>query len=572
MLSQKKQLLDLVKSMDDDLLLISADNLPTWGTLQLIEKSINRKTRALTFRPKDGFASDWLVGGGEILATDSAQFVKYKGNSISGGVAVIALEDQANLEAFLTSSDDSDSNDVYRSGFYQIIDYLIRTNNIRSIDCKGFEAIRYTHDKPFKSADLKIPSRAEEERKLRNSCVKVGDNFWTEVAISPWTKYVASALSKTRVTPNQVTVFSFLLALSAAACFSLSMQWLDILGAVLVFLSFAADCVDGQLARLTGRFTDLGEWLDLTSDRIKEVVLVAGLAIGASNEDKWSWLIASFVLITMSLRAQVNQSYELHRCPTSLKNCLTELPALGFVSFEYRAKNFFTLPYGNRMGLITLCALFSNSRTVLWVLLTWNTVAFVYQITGRLRSGACSAVHGSLVLKNHGRLMTLISDSISRVNGISLLLIQIFMTPLLFFDSILFWLLAIVIIGACGANSPKGKLEWVSPICSIVSEFAILASLLSRSEIDHHWIIFSAFCITSMIRLSNSTQIQLNQTYNNATPTKSASTTVIGWEGRVLVLVIAFSISRMFMVVIVSLLFIKLLARIVREAKLFTQK
>ena len=59
--------MDLLKSMDDDLLLISADNLPTWGTLQLIEKSVNKKTRALTFRPKDGFVSDWIVEGEEIL-------------------------------------------------------------------------------------------------------------------------------------------------------------------------------------------------------------------------------------------------------------------------------------------------------------------------------------------------------------------------------------------------------------------------------------------------------------------------------------------------------------------------
>ena len=111
------------------------------------------------------------------------------------------------------------------------------------------------------------------------------------------------------------------------------------------------------------------------------------------------------------------------------------------------------------MGLITLCALFSNSQTVLWVLLAWNTVAFVYQITGRLRRGACSAVHGSLVLSDHGSLMRLMTDSISRVNGIGLLLVQISLTPLLFFDKILLWLLAIVVIGACGANSPKVSLS-----------------------------------------------------------------------------------------------------------------
>ena len=102
------------------------------------------------------------------------------------------------MELFFSSSDDPDTNEVHRSCFHQTIDYLVRTSNVRSIDCKGFEAINYKHDNPFKLTELKIPSRTEEKRKLRNSCVKVGDNLWTEIAISPWTKYVASALSKTK--------------------------------------------------------------------------------------------------------------------------------------------------------------------------------------------------------------------------------------------------------------------------------------------------------------------------------------------------------------------------------------
>ena len=95
--------------------------------------------------------------------------------------------------------------------------------------------------------------------------------------------------------------------------------------------------------------------------------------------------------------------------------------------------------------------------------------------------------------------------------------------------------------------------------------------MFSRSEIDHHWIIFSAFCVTSIIRLCNSTQIQLKRPYN-VTLTKPGSTTVLGWEGRVLTLVIAFSISRTLMVVIIFLLLIKLLSQMIGKAKLFIQK
>ena len=53
--------------------------------------------------------------------------------------AVIALEDRNNLELFFSSSDDSDTNDAHCSSFHKMIDYLVHTSNIRSIDCKEFK-------------------------------------------------------------------------------------------------------------------------------------------------------------------------------------------------------------------------------------------------------------------------------------------------------------------------------------------------------------------------------------------------------------------------------------------------
>jgi phosphatidylglycerophosphate synthase len=36
------------------------------------------------------------------------------------------------------------------------------------------------------------------------------------------------------------------------------------------------DCADGQLARLTGTFSDLGGWLDAMFDRLKDYAVYAG--------------------------------------------------------------------------------------------------------------------------------------------------------------------------------------------------------------------------------------------------------------------------------------------------------
>ena len=58
-----------------------------------------------------------------------------------------------------------------------------------------------------------------------------------------------------------------------------------IAGALLLQIAFTADCVDGQLARYTRRFSKLGAWLDSVFDRGKEYVVYAGLAGTDSQQD-----------------------------------------------------------------------------------------------------------------------------------------------------------------------------------------------------------------------------------------------------------------------------------------------
>ena len=66
----------------------------------------------------------------------------------------------------------------------------------------------------------------------------------------------------------------------AAVWFSAGTRPAQVAGAVLLYLSFVLDCVDGQLARYTRAFSPLGAWLDATFDRVKEYVVYVGLAFG----------------------------------------------------------------------------------------------------------------------------------------------------------------------------------------------------------------------------------------------------------------------------------------------------
>ncbi|KAB8198077.1 hypothetical protein FH608_004810 [Nonomuraea phyllanthi] len=83
--------------------------------------------------------------------------------------------------------------------------------------------------------------------------------------------------NRTKITPNGLTVFSLVLGAVSALCFATNHL---IAGAVVFYLSFMIDCVDGKIARLKGTGTPFGLWLDYVGDRVRVVLCAGGLAYG----------------------------------------------------------------------------------------------------------------------------------------------------------------------------------------------------------------------------------------------------------------------------------------------------
>ncbi len=89
-----------------------------------------------------------------------------------------------------------------------------------------------------------------------------------------------SASRITALTPNHVTLGSFALFGLAAALVLLGGGW-SYVAAALLPLSYVLDCLDGQLARFTGRSSAIGDYLDKTLDVLKIFVINAAMAIAA---------------------------------------------------------------------------------------------------------------------------------------------------------------------------------------------------------------------------------------------------------------------------------------------------
>ncbi len=120
---------------------------------------------------------------------------------------------------------------------------------------------------------------------------------------------VAQAISRTGLTPNQVTALGFLLNVIAAVLVGYG---LFIAGALVMLLGGVLDLIDGALARLTRRATAFGSVFDAVMDRYAEGVVLFGLLIWELNHGKtvepalvFATVVGSFLVSYTRARSEV---------------------------------------------------------------------------------------------------------------------------------------------------------------------------------------------------------------------------------------------------------------------------
>jgi phosphatidylglycerophosphate synthase len=126
----------------------------------------------------------------------------------------------------------------------------------------------------------------------------------TRYLYRPLSVRAAALLAPTFVTPIQITWVGALLAVAGAVAFGMGSY---VLGAVLTLVGEITDCVDGDLARITGRTSRWGAFLDSVLDRWTDAGLILGL--GFSDMDALGVaagfaLTASFLTSYTRARAQ----------------------------------------------------------------------------------------------------------------------------------------------------------------------------------------------------------------------------------------------------------------------------
>ena len=119
----------------------------------------------------------------------------------------------------------------------------------------------------------------------RASKKKQDINWFTEWVARPPAAVVVYLLRNTRITPNQITFGSALVAAVACALFVAWPSWTGLIVAAAVFeFSFVLDCADGQLARHRKIASPIGHLLDFLMDELKAMLLFGCVAVRLYRE------------------------------------------------------------------------------------------------------------------------------------------------------------------------------------------------------------------------------------------------------------------------------------------------
>ena len=291
-----REVLGSFKATTDDLLLLDQNAVIAKPHLELLTDYPRSASVALVATQKNG---DTLVRQNRIASASSQSHKVTLGNRNFAGALRISQNQREHVISALEGAIES------RLPGNAIDLSLVALTRARvQVDAADLWAAPYA-----RSADSSVRESVKSELnnlnlgKLRLKMAnRANDGFYSVFFLRKFSKLLTWLAVRVKATPNQVTLISFAIGLYSAFCFTKGSFSQTLLGAVLLQISIIVDCVDGELARYTRKFSKLGAWLDAVTDRVKEYMVFLGLAIGAEKSGEDLWVPALVMMLIQTFR------------------------------------------------------------------------------------------------------------------------------------------------------------------------------------------------------------------------------------------------------------------------------
>ena len=122
--------------------------------------------------------------------------------------------------------------------------------------------------------------------------------------LQPILEQIGKAFASTGLSPNFWTAVGLVFALTSALVYGLGIEFGLIIGGILLLVSGFFDMVDGQVARVTGKTSQKGSYIDSMFDKIAEVAIFLGLLVGGYAEPYLVLLAITLSLLVSYARAK----------------------------------------------------------------------------------------------------------------------------------------------------------------------------------------------------------------------------------------------------------------------------
>jgi CDP-L-myo-inositol myo-inositolphosphotransferase len=163
--------------------------------------------------------------------------------------------------------------------------------------------------------DVDTPAALEEaERRLLASMHKdAQDGFVSRWINRPLSARLSKYLVRTQITPNQITVVSFLMFLMGSALLFFGTYAAGALGGVLLQAGSVVDGCDGEVARLKGIATPRGAWLDTMLDRYADLAVTFAIVAAYARHvpGAFPWVIGMIAATGFILVSYVTKEFKL---------------------------------------------------------------------------------------------------------------------------------------------------------------------------------------------------------------------------------------------------------------------
>ena len=290
------EIIQKFESSDCDLILVDENSVIAEPHMNLLTDYPRTASAALVATQKNGNA---FVRQNRIASASSDSHKVTVGNRDFVGAMRLSQVQRAEIISALT---DAKSRNAKGNALDLTLVALVRaTIRVDAADVWAAPFIRSSDESEKERVKKEISSLNMESVRLRMAN-RANDGFFSVFFLRKFSKLLTWLAVRIGATPNQITVISFAIGLYSAYSFSKGDFWSIFLGAFLLQVSIIVDCVDGELARYTRRFSKLGAWLDAVTDRVKEYMVFLGLAYGAYQDGRNLWIPAMVLMVIQTFR------------------------------------------------------------------------------------------------------------------------------------------------------------------------------------------------------------------------------------------------------------------------------